>query len=227
MKKTRALLIVSGILSFALAAGLIFAFVFLSFEGIVNNFSNLGVLCNFPEVVGVIGLACLLFGLMCIKLGVSQFRQSRTESYVYKRGRFKLVCAIFVYLSLCVVGAFLIFETYADISAVGQAFLSCNFGYFGIGILAVSFFALMSVSIDLFAFNHDVKNGLITPEEDKKMLMLPAPKYKLVYKGSEKTIDFASLQTRLARLGQLRDKDIISADDYRELRQELIDQLFK
>ena len=112
MKKTRALLIVSGILSFALAAGLIFAFVFLSFEGIVNNFSNLGVLCNFPEVVGVIGLVCLLFGLMCIKLGVSQFRQSRTESYVYKRGRFKLVCAIFVYLSLCVVGAFLIFETY-------------------------------------------------------------------------------------------------------------------
>ena len=131
-QKLRTLLIVSGILTYALGGGLLFAFVYVCFDGIANNFLSFGVLVNFREVMGFMALACLLFGLVLIRFASSELRISKASVDDYKRKKIVLICALVLYFCVLALGVICIFETYSDISAVGTAFLASNIGYFAI-----------------------------------------------------------------------------------------------
>ena len=120
-----------------------------------------------------------------------------------------------------------IFETYSDISSVGTAFLSSNIGYFSIAFASASFIAFMLVIIDMFAFSHDVKNGIISPEKDE-ILLLEAPKYKLIYGGDkEKLIDYSELDAKIKRLNELKAKGVLTEEEYKEMKHRLIETMIK
>lgn len=225
--KRRILLIFSSMLTLAIGGILIALFVLVSFEGIINNFTYFGVLSNFTEIIGVIGLSCLIFGLFCLKLGTSQFKMSKLNASSYKKNKYKLICSIIVYSALVVVSAFCIFETYTDISAVGQAFLNANIGYFAIAMLSASVVALILVIIDLFVFRHDLKNGLISLTPENAMpLLLNAPQYKLIYKDDEKFIDYSKLEGKLKQLDDLKQKGIITQEEYADMKHKIIETFF-
>lgn len=224
--KKRILLIFSSFLTLAIGGGLIVAFVLLCFEGMINNFAYFGVLANFTEIIGVIGLVCLFFGLFCLKLGSIQFKLSKQKSLVYKKSKYKLICSLVVYVAIMIVGAFCLFETYNDISAVGQAFLNANIGYFGLGMLIASAVAFILVIIDLFVFNHDIKNGIIDIEEQQLPLLLNAPQYKLIYKNNEKMFDYSKLEAKIKKLDELKQKGIITDQEYAQMKHEIIDNYF-
>lgn len=224
--KKRILLIFSSILTLAIGGGLIVAFVFLSFEGMINNFAYFGVLANFTEIMGVIGLACLFFGLFCLKLGSVQLKLAKQKPFVYKKSKYKLICSLVVYVALMIVSAFCLFETYNDISAVGQAFLNANIGYFGLAMLIASAIAFVLVIIDLFVFNHDIKNGLIDINEQPLPLLLNAPQYKLIYKDDEKFIDYSKLEAKIKKLDELKQKRIITDQEYNQMKHDIIENYF-
>lgn len=218
--KIRGFLVFSSLLTIVLGATLVAAFVLICFDGMINDFAYFGVLANFNEVLGVIGLACLMFGLVCLKLGASQFRLARLKVEAYKKSKFKLVCSLIVYVALMIVGAFCLFETYNDISAVGQSFLQAGIGYVGLGILVASAIAFVLVIIDLYAFNHDLKNGVIEPEAP---LLLNAPQCRLLYHNSEKLVDYSKLDAKIQKLQELKSKGILTQEEYDDLKRQLFD----
>lgn len=213
----------SSLLTLLLGATLVVAFALICFEGMVNDFAYFGILANFNEVLGIIGLACLLFGLMCIKLGSSQIKLSRLKVEAYKKSKFKLICSLIVYIALMAVGAFCLFETYNDISAVGQSFLQAGIGYVGLGVLVASAIAFVLVIIDLYVFGHDLKNGLIAPEPP---LLLNAPQCRLLYKNGEKLVDYSKLDSKIKKLEELKVKGIITPEEYSSLKREIFDTFF-
>lgn len=225
--KTRTPLVISSILTLALGAGLIVAFVLISFEGMINDFAYFGVLANFTELMGIIGLCCLFFGLFCLKLAEVQFKLSKKPPIVYKKGKYKLICSLVVYVTLMVVGAFCLFETYNDYSAVGQAFLNANIGLAGLAVLVLSVMAFILLIVDMATFAHDIKNGLIDIREGQEpQLLLNAPQYKLIYNNDEKIIDYSKLETKIKKLDELKKKGVITEDEYAEMKRKIIDSFF-
>ncbi|MBQ7578970.1 MAG: SHOCT domain-containing protein [Clostridia bacterium] len=223
--KRRSLITISSLLSLVLAVGLLFSFVYISFDGMISGFSSFGVLTNFREIMGVLALACLLLGLIVLKISISEFKLSKTSANYYKRHKPILICALIVYATILVCSVVCVFETFSDISSVGTAFLSSNIGYFSIGFGSASLIAFLLVIIDLFAFSHDVKNGVISPEKDD-ILLLNAPKYKLIFSGKEKEIDYTELHQKINRLNELKQKGVLSEEEYKELKTELITHYF-
>ena len=224
--KTRSLIFVCSLVSLIIGAGLIFSFGYISFDGMISGFASFGVLTNFREIMGVLALACLLLGLFVIKLSLSEFKLSRGSATNYKKHKPLLICALIIYATILVCAVVCIFETFSDISSVGTAFLSSNIGYFSIFFASASFIAFLLILIDMFAFSHDVKNGVISPEKDE-ILLLEAPKYKLIYNNKEKLIDYAELDAKIKRLDELKAKGVLSEDEFREMKKEVISHYFK
>ena len=220
--KSRSLIMASSIISMGIGLGLLFSFAYISFDGMITGFASFGVLTNFREIMGILALACLILGLFVLKLSASEFKLSKVSAFSYKKHKPILLIALVVYATILVCAIFCIFETFSDISSVGTAFLSSNIGYFSIAFACASFLAFILVIIDMFAFSHDVKNGIISPEKDE-ILLLEAPKYKLIYSGKEKFIDYGQLDAKIKRLDNLKEKGVLTEEEYREMKRKVIE----
>ena len=229
--KIRWLLVASSILSFALSAALIFCFIFICLEGMINSFAYFGVLANFNDILGVISLLCLLFGLVLFKFGTGELKISRADPRKYQRNRITLICALIIYFGLICVSAFCIFETFNDISAVGQAFVSSNIGYIAIGVLIASFSAFVAVIVDLFVFKHDLSRGLISLTETNPQLLLAAPRNKINFKANQEINstnenDYSRLSEQVQRLNEMKEKGIIDNEEYNAMKKSIIENYF-
>ena len=224
-QKLRTLLIISSILTYALAGGLLFAFVYVCFDGIANGFLSFGVLANFREIMGFMALACLLFGLVLLRFASSELKMSHANIEGYKHKKIILICALALYLCVLVLGIICIFETYSDISAVGTAFLASNIGYFAIAFSVLSLFAFLLVIIDLFTFSHDIKTGVLG--ENGEPFLLNAPQYRLVYSGRAKNMDYSALESKLKNISALRRKGMIDDAEFSAMKKDIIDAFFK
>ena len=224
--KPRSLILVSSVVSLGIGLGLIFSFGYISFDGMISGFASFGVLTNFREIMGILALACLLLGLFVLKLALSEFKLAKSSANSYKKHKPLLICALVIYATILVCAVFCIFETFSDISSVGTAFLSSNIGYFSIAFASASFIAFLLVIVDMFAFAHDVKNGVIMPEKDE-ILLLEAPKYKLIYNNKEKLINYGELDAKIKRLDELKEKGVLTEEEYKELKHKIIETIIK
>ena len=110
--KPRSLIMASSLISLAIGAGLLFSFVYISFDGMISGFASFGVLANFREIMGLIALSCLVLGLFVLKLSASEFKLSRGSANSYKKNKPLLICALVVYVTILVCAVFCIFETF-------------------------------------------------------------------------------------------------------------------
>jgi|GEM_PF-6714996 len=221
----RWILFFASVLSFILGAALVVFFVFICMEGIINNFAYFGILANFNDVLGVIALLCLIFGLVCILFSISQFKLARANPRRYLHRRVGLIISLIVYFGLMAVSAFCIFETYNDLSSVGAAFNVSNIGYISIALLVVSFLAFILVLADMIVFNHDVKIGAISLTELSPQLLLAAPN------GIRKAYDqtnqnMTRLNEQIAKLNKMKEEGLIDDAEFKAYKKNLIDNFF-
>ena len=216
--KTRGLLVVSGLISIMLGISLTMFFIFICFEGMINGFAYFGVLASFNEILGLIALISLLFSLILYFFSVMQFKLSLNNPNIYNKRKIILICSLIVYLSLMAISAFCVFEAYSDLSSVGVALNSSNMGLISIGVLVFSFIAFISTIIDLFAFKHDLNIGLIKLNPSSPKLLLNAP---------ESNENITKLNDKIEKLGSLKEQGILTEDEFKEIRKDVIDHYFE
>lgn len=224
--KVRWMLIIASLLNFLLGVSLILFFVFICTDGMLNSFSYFGVLSAFAEVLGVISLLCLIFGLILLKSGTSLLRLSRSSPRTYRKNQITLITLLILYGGLIFISSFCVFESFNDISSVGQAFNSSNIGFIAIGLLSISFIAMILVLTDMIIFKHDLSHGLITLTPINKQLLLTAPQAKLPHFVDSPEL-YEELNIKLKRLDSLKTQNVIDDTEYKAMKQAIIESYFE
>jgi len=226
-KQKRNKLLISGLLSFLLAAISLGAGIYIGFMTLNYNYLTLGTLQNSILVLFVCAGLFIALGVVAISVGIKLLSLSKSTNFVFYTKKSIIISALVFYMGITIVGIVAIVMCFSTIIPSIYTIITFVLSGLSIVICVVCFIMLFK---ELKSFLNKIKKGEMTIqiEYPKRYVPTNTENANVAFANKSFKSDAITLEdfsNEIIRLDEMKNKGLINEAEYQKLKELYIEKM--